>query len=404
MNLANRMNRRDIHEKILSITLSIVLSFSIILIFLNSFTLIAFDNSYVFNTYLVYLILFFLLIYSLIYLLKKIQLDVLVILLFFFISYVITFALFPANRIYMFTQISDIISNPLYIFILFGFIPFLISRNLKDLGTLMKALKITSIIVVFISTCSYIISMLIVDNLEYMSFSYSIMPFTIFLLILSQKEKRLFLLSIGFLGLLLIFFTGARGPLVISILSILFYNFLGFELSRNSFIKILVLLFFCLIIFFFWQPTISLIFTTLSDLGIDSRTLDYIINENFFNDSGRLSIFSQVFDSINIFGHGLYGDRIILNGSYSHNIILEFFADFGILIGLLINITLLMSFFVLSRTKNTNLRILFIVFFASGYMKLMISSSYLSFEPSFYILLGLSISNIINSKSTLKHI
>lgn len=126
----------------------------------------------------------------------------------------------------------------------------------------------------------------------------------------------------------------------------------------------------------------------------ESRTVQSIIEGEFFEPSGRLTIWKlslRAFLASPFLGQGFYGDRLYVgrnfNWGYSHNFILEILSQYG-LWGLLF----LIAFFYLiirSLARGGNrLDNLVLILFASLCTKLLVSDSYL-FNEHFWILLGL---------------
>jgi len=95
---------------------------------------------------------------------------------------------------------------------------------------------------------------------------------------------------------------------------------------------------------------VSLLDTSLSSRGINSRTLQQLETGEIFDDNGRQTIYALVTNAIKqdpVFGYGVFGDRPIVGPSfiwgYSHNLFLEIFVSFGVLLGSLILLALLLG-------------------------------------------------------------
>ncbi len=114
-----------------------------------------------------------------------------------------------------------------------------------------------------------------------------------------------------------------------------------------------------------------------------NRTLLMLSSDNFFSDNGRFKIYREVWSSLkeNLFtGLGIYGDRPIVSQilvfGYCHSIILEFWVNYGIVIGTLLLLAFVfISFRMIFVEPNRLLSLLYTVFFASS-MELLLSSSY----------------------------
>ena len=123
----------------------------------------------------------------------------------------------------------------------------------------------------------------------------------------------------------------------------------------------------------------------LLSLNINSRNIKYLLNGIFLNDSGRTQIATNLIDNITVFGKGIFGDRVLLNGAYPHNIILEMLYQYGIIFGSILVIGLLIIGIRGYSLASGNLKLFLKLLFITGVLKLFISGSYLSFEPQFYM-------------------
>ena len=84
-------------------------------------------------------------------------------------------------------------------------------------------------------------------------------------------------------------------------------------------------------------------------------------------------------------------DRAANNGVYVHDLFLEIWSHYGLLVGSVFIVTLLFLVIIMFRSKKNQLKYLFIsIFFSTGFVRLLLSSSYL-IEPSFYVMIGLAV-------------
>ena len=126
-------------------------------------------------------------------------------------------------------------------------------------------------------------------------------------------------------------------------------------------------------------------------MGINSRTLTQLLNQTFFDDSGRSTIQETVIANIGLLPKGLYYDRIVANGSYTHNLFLEILLEYGYLLGgaIIAWLCFRMIKSVFSIKGDTAASVFMYSLVGSGFFKLMFSSSYLLNEPGFWLLIGL---------------
>lgn len=118
----------------------------------------------------------------------------------------------------------------------------------------------------------------------------------------------------------------------------------------------------------------------LDSMGITSRTLALLLSGNIGQDSGRVYIYQQCMGELMqfpVFGLGLYGDRVILNGSYCHNIFLEMALNFGIPLAFLLIVGLLICLIVRYYHFMSINRSFLMMIVLAVLMKLLVSGSYL---------------------------
>jgi hypothetical protein len=247
--------------------------------------------------------------------------------------------------------------------------------------------------VVLLSTVTFFLLVKQGTQPQYMVFSYNMLVHTIYLFIDFIEHKKLSDGIISILGMIMIFIGGARGPIIIFIYTIIIYFLLRKEGLYKKVIGVFLLIVTAIIIYSNFENIIRWLIYIADANSIDSRTLKMIIDNNFFDSSGRDKIYELLINSISLLGTGLYGDRAI-SGFYAHNIIIELLVQFGYTIGPLI---ILMLVIVIANgivSKNNSIRNLSIIFISSGFFKLFLSGSYLNQEPCLYILLALGVNSI----------
>lgn len=225
---------------------------------------------------------------------------------------------------------------------------------------------------------------------------------------LSELKKYI----IGFIILAaLIFFAGSRGALLWLIVFYIIYNLLlNRRLTKKSLIMVSVLLMFIVILIFFWPEIIS----WLVSIFPNSRTIKMISISNIADDSSRTNIWKFFVGEIRenpLRVHGLFADRLAINQnfmnsnklgywitenrpySYAHDIFLELFYDFGIFIGGLISIKIVLltgriaKF--LRKTDNKAEAGFYLIMLICGFFMLLISDSFL-LNVYFWFFIGLS--------------
>lgn len=232
--------------------------------------------------------------------------------------------------------------------------------------------------------------------------AYNLLPSTLYVGYYALNKKKLIHWLAVVPGILLLFFYGTRGPILCMLV---FFVGAVFVLVKNkkttkNFILALFILILIMILLFSTGLMTNLMIelsALAKEWGVSSRIFDYYLNESLMDDSGRSFLSGLVKESIidkPIFGCGIMGDRYILDGSYVHNIFLEIWCQFGVILGsgILISlfVVLLKPLFLRIDVENK----LFIFMFISMVIpKLMLTGSYLH-ESNLFFLLGMCISLI----------
>lgn len=200
-----------------------------------------------------------------------------------------------------------------------------------------------------------------------MSFSYALLLPMVSL----YSEKKWYSIAAAFFILFMIVAIGSRGA------AGSFAIYLIYDIFQNNKKGAIILTAMALLLFVSIQPIAEF----LSNEGIQSRTLNLLISgELLSHDSGReyiQNIVLQAFWKDPICGLGLWGDRPLI-GIYSHNIIIELYAHFGIIIASIIIVTfcyIVIKLFVKLDKENRNTLVKYVVAFITP---LVFSGSYLT--------------------------
>lgn len=204
------------------------------------------------------------------------------------------------------------------------------------------------------------------------------------------RGKRILYLICAFVSFVMIFLYGSRGPIA-CYAGFLIYKVL-IEFRHNKYIRTISVICGILLIAseLFSTNIANALVSALQRIGVASRTVSAIISNQIFQDSGRVTIISNAIEIIKsnpIIGSGASSDLILLGG-YPHNLFVELCIDFGVIIGLLLSLIIVIKVFrslVICGDENKNLTG---VFFACGFCMLMLSSTYLQ-NIYFFMFLGL---------------
>lgn len=173
------------------------------------------------------------------------------------------------------------------------------------------------------------------------------------------------------------------------------------NINMGKLARIIMLFIAGIIILINFKTIVSL----LSNIFPSSRTLALLAsNINF--DSGRSNIQSLYWEAINshpFHFNGIFSDRIYYSNltrsvydmtNYPHNFIVELFYQWGIPLGIIIFVLIIVgiikSIWYSNRIDNAELICFVLIMFVAGFMKLFFSASYLV-SVEFYLLVGIII-------------
>lgn len=369
-----------------------MLFFSPITVFINILLIVIFWKTISVDSLILYSILIVMCIWSLTIVLKRVKLTTILLPLSLLLAYIVSYALYPESRAYMFTSWDDLVGNPVYWFFLCSLPAFLFIRRIWNYDLLMKYLLNFALIATLCSFGTLVIYLSQDAQPGYMSFSYDLLFSAVMLLygFFTKKKKRYLFGAIGAAAMM--FFCGARGPMVCLLASLVLYILFMSQNQSSRLLSTLGILFIAVVLLIFWDPILNLFLNAAEAIGIDSRMLNKMIDGTLADDSGRSVVRDEFISRMNFLGYGLYGDRVLSGGRHPHNLYLELALQYGLLLGsvlvILLSLLLLFGFF----TKDREKRLLFLAFFCTSFVKLMMSSSYLSKEPALYSMLGLCFS------------
>ncbi len=386
--------KKQKEQKLICATVCTLISYSPITGVINDIFNLFVTEQFIYDSLVCYVVLLFMLAKTLIAVGKDVKRDIIYLVLFLLGAWVVAYVFFPYNKYYMFTSFSDVMENPFYILFVFAFGGYFFSRYITDYDLFEKYFIRFSLVVVIASVVSFFITLGEDFQKQYMVFSYNMLVQTVCLIVMFFEKKKISYLAVGFLGFMVMFIAGCRGATICCLASVLIY----FLFKKNSlYEKLLIGLLAGVILYFFirnFDGVLSRVSNLAENFGMDSYTLRRIQAGEFLNDSGRGDIQKKIMEEFNLFGHGIYGDRILGGWRYAHNFVIEIIAQFGYLLGIPILIFVLHLLIKGLTSDDGRMRILIAIFMATGFFKLFLSSSYLNREPAFYIMLGLCVNAV----------
>lgn len=282
-------------------------------------------------------------------------------------------------------------------FLLFVSIPiFLSAASVRNIEILKDVLLKVSYIILIIGVI--LILYIITGKIDFTSYNMALSYYLLLPTMVFIYQEKITCKFLSVLSLLIILLLGSRGPFIFALFYYAVITLLSIKLnSFKSYLSIGFL--FIISILIISVDAIDILSFVENVLGINSRTLSMLISGTIDSDSGRGDIAKIIIDNIlnnNLWGHGIYGDRYFLNGTYAHNVFLEVWLDFGIILGTLVLLFLIV--FITKTFLRSNDKKLFLLFFSLGFMPLLVSGSYLG-RIEFSILIGfLIVTNNQNHK------
>lgn len=294
--------------------------------------------------------------------------------------------------------------NPLTSILLYvplmGF-PMMIYTNYlnKNIYIISEYIRFPSLALIALAIIDYYWTVLVNGHffdVNYMSFSYAMLPGVCFSFYYGISKGKILDIIISIVGLIVILVVGSRGCFLcgVSFLAIACYK--KYTVSFGKVLLSISLLTVSIIILAHFLPSFSdSVMTYMDEHGASSRTLLKISDGTIEESSTRDAIHKIMLTAVNEqpLGYGPMGDRYILNKhgnqGYAHSIIYEFLVDYGIILGPILLLVLLISIlYKLKYFYKSDVFYCMAAFLAMGIIKLFVSGSYLE-EPFFWGLVGL---------------
>ena len=298
-------------------------------------------------------------------------------------SALLSYLIYPDIRKNIFTTIVDLVYNPINKLIIFCLPALYASYFLTDYKMLFNTLLKWAYPTALIGALMYFyVALFVGEELQYMVYSYFMLtPVCFCFEAFFMGKNRTFSLLLAVMGSISILFCGARGA-VISLLLYLLIRVVSVSIRKKRYILFLFCVSAIFFIFLFLNEIIQYIYNLCLRLGVDSRFITSIINGELSQSVGRDEITTAIIQGIwdNPLGYGVWGDRYITSvywtqPTYSHNIVLELWCDFGIFAGSAILFVLIKKLFSAMRSTNSCYNCTLWAIIPYGILQLLFSSS-----------------------------
>lgn len=244
------------------------------------------------------------------------------------------------------------------------------------------------------------------DSASYSQYiAYSALPAVLIFIDATFRSRRLVNGALAIVSAFLMLSAGARGPLVVAGLFLVARLVLHIRASPRA--AIMITWVGTAAVWILGQSYLVFLKSLLSVLertGLSTRAMEDLLNGTLFQDRGRSELREytlKIIDQHLFTGVGMSNERPILAqlmgasvetdsfGWYPHNIVLELWAQFGIVLGTLLLVLLLRAILrVFVGSDDLEYRYLVLIFVGLGLFPLLFSASYLSWPP-FFGLVGL---------------
>lgn len=230
---------------------------------------------------------------------------------------------------------------------------------------------------------------------EQMEAAYQLLFPILILYISISREFIVIDLLLAFIGTVLLFLMGARGPIVVYGIFMMGYFVFFKKYQKCRFLKKGVVVALFGLFYYYLNIIVLAILPLAANLGFSTRVFDSILDDRMVNineSSDRDAFYGNVLREIqndNGFGHGWLSDRLFTpDGMYVHNFELEVLCQFGYIFGgaiLLLLLVLLFRSYVYCKNERTIE--FWYVMLCAGFFALQFSYSYIKY-PLFFVFVG----------------
>lgn len=253
---------------------------------------------------------------------------------------------------------------------------------------------------------------MLTDN---MGFAYNVLP--AILIIASGmyiKEKRKVSIIFTVIAFVFLLALGTRGPILCFVIFLILMMVKKLGFSKFSVIAVAVgIIFNVFINSTLYTSTMINFSNTLSNMGFSTRIVEMILEDNVSDANGRDAIQDKLIGEIReepFEFRGVFSDRIstrglvdrehyisYTNGTYAHNLFIEILHSYGVAIGGILLISLLL--FMLNFFLHSKLEVGYIVVLVicMGFVQLIMSGTYLT-QPTFFMMMGLFMNDTVFPK------
>lgn len=283
--------------------------------------------------------------------------------------------------------------EPLAVPFLFLVVPYIFLGAAFDINKLEREIYVISLVSIIVQAFFYLVFLrnfysgntLVGDQIAP---AYQTLPHVLVVLWQMIKRPNIYNISIFALGMFVMLSLGNRGSILSIVAFTILYLLLISRKTLKMTYKIFIAALFALFVGFF-NPIMDFLAGQTESYGM-SMSFFNRLSDDITDSNGRDSLYGQLLSYIKsspLFGYGLGADRNLV-GNYSHNFVLELIISFGIIIGVIISLSLVIlviKSFV--STKDSNQRAFILILIGPSFIKLSLSGSFLM-EPYLFFIIG----------------
>ncbi len=235
-----------------------------------------------------------------------------------------------------------------------------------------------------------------------MALAYNLLPHCCYIAWFAVKKTSMLGVVFCIVGMFYLLMLGTRGAALLYLLFIATVIIIGKGFKKGAVRAILIGgVFGGFLASSLYEDSLRWLESQASRLGLSIRIFERLMGGEITESAGRDRIREQLLEAIQkrpLTGSGLYSDRVLLGGGYSHNIVLELWIDFGIILGTLLLAAMILVLFrgyIKAANKNEKGMILSLIF--TSLFKLIFSGSYLN-ESFLFLAFGLSVGIVYAAK------
>lgn len=287
---------------------------------------------------------------------------------------------------------------------------FFLGASIRDVDDLRRKMKIASIVILGFTYISTFVTQSSGNVIEAYSQDVgyqTVVPFVIFFSDYLIERKKMDLLGVV-LSFLAVLMGGARGPLLcVAVAFFLVWICLGRFDGISIIVSFGMVIILSILILSFYQEILLTLIQIFDKFGISTRILTGLAGNNIAEDSSRSTLRSFAFNYAKqhiMFGTGIINDRKLIYdnltinsnktvyGYYCHNFFLENLMQFGLLPGIVVCAIWIKNIcFPMRRFNPICLRVIAIVMCVAGFLPLLVSYSYITYQY-FFLLIGFTFS------------